>query len=47
MKELLRSKGMIVFVFLVFGFLYINTEMIQKMEIEETGRNDTYISMNI
>ncbi len=47
MKELCRSKGMMIFVILVLGFLYINTEMIQKMENEENGINDVYISMNI
>lgn len=47
MKDILKSKGMILFLVMVLGFLYMNTTSVQKMENNQKEEKDTYITMNI
>ena len=47
MKELLKSKIMLGFVVFFMGFLFINSNNIQKMEEGKESYNTAYIVANV
>jgi hypothetical protein len=47
MKELFKSKVMLGFMVFFVGFLFMNSNDIQKMEEGNKVKNDTYLVMNV
>ena len=47
MKEILKSKTMILFTVMVLGIVYMNSNQVQKLESSESVNNETLISANI
>lgn len=47
MKEIFKSKTMILFMVMILGIVYMNSNQVQKLESRETVNNETLISANI